>query len=67
VAQTTASCTYTTFQYPGAVGTRAYGINSYNSVVGVADANGTSFPFIRWSNGTYTKLNAPAATIVLAQ
>jgi hypothetical protein len=67
VAQITASCTYTTFQYPGAVGTRAYGINSYNSVVGVADANGTSFPFIRWSNGTYTKLNAPAGTIVLGR
>ena len=65
LAQTTASCTYTTFQYPGATGTTAYGINDYNSVVGYATLNGSLIGFIRWSNGTFTKVNVPGSSRTL--
>ncbi len=60
-AQTTASCTYTTFQYPGAIGTTASGINDYNTVVGYTSVNGTLIGFIRWANGTFTKVNVPGS------
>ena len=56
-AQTTASCTYTTFQYPGASSTNATGINDYNTVVGYASLNGKQIGFIRWANGTFTKVD----------
>jgi len=56
-AQTTASCTYTTFQYPGATSTNATGINDYNTVVGYASLNGKQIGFIRWANGTFTKVD----------
>jgi hypothetical protein len=56
-AQTTASCTYTTFQYPGANGTYATGVNDYNTVVGYASLNGKQIGFIRWANGGFTKVD----------
>jgi len=65
VAQTTASCTYTTFQYPGSTGTTATGINDYNTVVGYTAVNGALVGFIRWSNGTFTKVNVPGASRTL--
>ncbi len=61
-AQTTASCSYTTFQYPGASGTTAVGINDYNTVVGYATLNGSLIGFIHWSNGTFTKVNVPGSS-----
>ncbi|HZQ21868.1 MAG TPA: hypothetical protein VFA89_03635 [Terriglobales bacterium] len=57
LAQTTASCTYTTFQYPDASATDATGINDYNTVVGYTSLNGKQIGFIRWANGTFTKVD----------
>jgi len=57
LAQTTASCTYTTFLYPGASNTYATGINDYNTVVGYASLNGKQIGFIRWANGGFTKVD----------
>jgi len=57
LAQTTASCTYSTFQYPGASSTAATGINDYKTVVGYASLNGKQIGFIRWANGGFTKVD----------
>jgi hypothetical protein len=57
LAQTTASCTYTTFAYPGASSTYATGVNDYNTVVGYASLNGKQIGFIRWANGAFTKVD----------
>lgn len=65
LAQTTASCTYTPFSYPGAIGTTATGINDYNTVVGYASSNGALIGFIRWANGTFTKVNVPGSSRTL--
>lgn len=62
LAQTTATCTYTTFQYPGAAATTATGINDYNTVVGYASLNGTLVGFIRWSGGSFTKVSPSGST-----
>jgi len=62
LAQSTASCTYTTFQYPGSTGTTATGINDYNTVVGYTAVNGALVGFIRWANGTFTRVNVPGAS-----
>jgi len=61
LGQNTASCTYTVFQFPGATATIASGINDYNTVVGAASVDGYLAGFIRWSNGTFTKVKAPGA------
>jgi hypothetical protein len=69
MAQTSASCSYTTFVYPGSGGTTATGINDYNTVVGYTTVNGALVGFIRWSNGTFTKVNVPGSsrTLVLGR
>jgi uncharacterized membrane protein len=62
LGQTAASCSYTVFQYPGATATIASGINHYNTVVGSAsDSHGVTFGFIRWANGTFTKVMVPGS------
>lgn len=67
LAQTTASCTYTTFQYPGASGTYATGINDYNTVVGYASLNGKQVGFIRWANGGLTKVDIGSRTVLFGR
>ena len=68
LAQTTASCAYTVFQYPGATSTAALGINHYNTVVGTASIGiGPQFGFIRWPNGTFSKVNIPGSASTVLQ
>jgi len=57
-AQSTASCTYALFKYPGTttVSTAANGINKYGTIVGTAqDQTGTVFGFIRYSNSSFKR------------
>lgn len=66
VGQTTASCTYQTFQYPGSSHTLASGINRYGTIVGTVDnldsrGNIVEFGFIRFSDGSFQKINAPGS------
>jgi probable HAF family extracellular repeat protein len=56
-----ASYSYTSIDYPGASGTRAYGINDAGTVVGYyADASGVWHGF-SLSGGSYTSLDYPGA------
>lgn len=66
VGQTTASCTYQTFQYPGSSHTLANGINRYGTIVGTVDnldsqGNIVEFGFVRFSNGSFQKVVAPGS------
>lgn len=67
LAQTTASCTYTTFQYPGASSTTATGLNDYNTVVGYASVSGKQIGFIRWTNGSFTKVDIGSRTVLFGR
>jgi uncharacterized membrane protein len=52
-----AAAGFTTLDYPGAVNTRAFGINNLGHVVGLADNIG----FV-WKNGTFQSIEFPGAT-----
>ena len=71
IAQTNASCSYTSFQVPGASGTTAVGINDYNSVVGYASdiSSRQLIGFIRWADGSFSKVSVPGSmrTILLGR
>lgn len=60
ICQADATCTYTHFTLPNAVGGTAFGINSYRTTVGQAAFNsGPNQGFIRYSNGTVKYFLAP--------
>jgi len=63
VAQTSANCTYQTFQYPGASHTTANGINQWGTIVGQVDdlAVSNEFGFIRYSHGQSQQITMPGA------
>jgi len=53
---------FTSVKYPNAVWTVLYGINKYNSTVGLAgDLNYQSHAFKRYSNGSWVTLQYPGA------
>jgi hypothetical protein len=69
MAQTVASCTFTTFQIPGFSGTRPSGINRYGNVVGSvyvqtndAPPDTTYTAFIRYADGAVKLFRAPGTS-----